>query len=257
MKADARAGEPHVPLPPPERAGYQAGDATAFGRRVGGEEGEDGGDGRSYDEWSYGGPVDRVPGTSPLHSFSRQANVPRQVWDELSQSFIITDKTYGKSLRPHQLPEGVARFFLGTHLPSPLPHRLPILSALATRLRALETLVESLEVRIRGGSLLIVVEGDPAALISALERESVQREKEGVERDEEEEGSEASMETSDEEGVALPQTCVPWELRLIDFAHATRAEGQGADQGLLRGIRTVRELVEGLLKEVRKREEGV
>lgn len=94
-------------------------------------------------------------------------------------------------------------------------------------------------------------------MISALERESVQREKEGVERDEEEEGSEASMETSDEEGVALPQTCVPWELRLIDFAHATRAEGQGADQGLLRGIRTVRELVEGLLEEVRKREEGV
>lgn len=173
-----------------------------------------------------------------------------QVWDERSQSFVVTDKAYGKSLLPSQLPEGVARFFLGTHLsPHQLPHRLPVLQALLTRLQALETLLESFEIRIRGGSLLIVVEGDHAALLSALEREDLQPRSRGS-KVEEEEGSETSVETSDEEGVALPQTCLPWELRLIDFAHATSAEGEGADEGLLTGIRTVRELVEGLLEEV-------
>lgn len=46
----------------------------------------------------------------------------------------------------------------------------------------------------------------------------------------------------------------PFTLRLIDFAHTRLCEGEGPDQGVLKGLETVVRLVEGRIREV---EEGI
>ncbi|KAM0753950.1 SAICAR synthase-like protein [Meredithblackwellia eburnea MCA 4105] len=197
-----------------------------------------------------------------------------QVWDTTSSSYIATDKTFGKSLKPVHLPAGIAKFF-GSHLftpssasstspdsdtalpstgqqpdPAPLPNDLllPVLSLLLSRLEELIALFSTFEVRIRGGSILIVVEGDPVALRSSLERLSTPPEDEKDEEDgvEDDDVSEAS--TSDSQGEAKEHTRLPIELRMIDFAHATKTEGQGPDKGVLLGMRTTRDLIKGLLE---------
>ncbi|KAL8293222.1 hypothetical protein RQP46_000916 [Phenoliferia psychrophenolica] len=165
-----------------------------------------------------------------------------QVWDSTTSSFISTPKTYGKSLSSADLPSGIARFF-APHLasdspPSPLPHPLPlpllhsVLSHLLSRLQDLIDLFSTLECRIRGGSVLIVFEGDADALADALAREAtspplkpVSSSTSDEEEEEDEEGDEdetSSISTTDSEGQAKPHTRLAVELRLIDFAHATR-----------------------------------
>lgn len=77
---------------------------------------------------------------------------------------------------------------------------------LVPALDRLIALLTNLEIRIRGGSLLIVYEGDSEA------RRSLQ-----------------------------PQHVM--SVRLIDFAHATIVPGQGPDTGVLLGLQTVKRLI--------------
>lgn len=225
------------------------------------------------------------------------------MWDSKTSTFIKTDKSYGKSLTPSTLPEGLSQFFrlasstVSTSVPSsstqntipdvleasqsqstsatPLPpgllHR--VLLDLLTRLKELETLLQEVEFRMRGGSLLIVVEGDAEALEEALYREEVDRVRSSQRRerhreigimsgeiddsDEEDVGSDDddasstasddSVATSDSAGLALPHTRISLDVRLIDFAHTRAALGEGPDEGVLKGVRTLQHLVVGLI----------
>lgn len=112
--------------------------------------------------------------------------------------------------------------------------------------------------RIRGGSLLIVIEGDAEALRLAVERESSaptprpSTTDEEEEEDAEEESDTESISTTDGEGNAKPHTLIPWDLKLIDFAHARSAVGEGPDEGFLKGLRSSRELIEGLVGKLEK-----
>jgi 1D-myo-inositol-tetrakisphosphate 5-kinase/inositol-polyphosphate multikinase len=218
----------------------------------------------------------------------------RKVWDELKSEYVGTDKTYGKSLKPSDLPSGFSRFFFGTHLDRPSPPTTPhqpvplvrlLLLAILVRLRALEALLPLLEMRMRGGSLLIVVEGDTEALTSAIERagttnhlpgpssrsklaeggrQYAREEAEGEEVDQEgkdddsDDGSDSSsIKTTDSvTDLPLPHTLLPFELRLIDFAHTTDsriedgagAGGGGPDEGVILGVSNVIACLEGLVR---------
>lgn len=81
---------------------------------------------------------------------------------------------------------------------------------LLPQLNRLTALMSSLDVRIRGGSLLIVFEGNPELLLKNLK---------------------APRQPQGEISRSLT-------IRLIDFAHARLVPGQGPDQGVLTGLRT-------------------
>ncbi|BGP48879.1 hypothetical protein JCM10450v2_004758 [Rhodotorula kratochvilovae] len=187
-----------------------------------------------------------------------------QVWDAVSQSYVQTPKPFGRSLTVAELPLGLARFFYpplsapsagelasgapAPAQPAPLPLELllPVVRTLVRRLDDLVALWATLPLRMRGGSLLIVVEGDAAALEAALLRAQAQH------AEEEEEDDGASVSTTDGEGNAAEATRQAYELRLIDFAH-TRGllpGEEGPDEGVLLGLKTVKGLLEDLVKKL-------
>lgn len=113
----------------------------------------------------------------------------------------------------------------------------------------------------RGGSLLVVIEGDPHALERAILRSSsssssddpafnAQQPGDGsnadADADADNDDDAESVSTTDEEGNAKPETLLPLEMRLIDFAHTRSAAGEGPDEGVLLGLRTVQSLLEAL-----------
>ncbi|GAA6049733.1 hypothetical protein JCM3770_004432 [Rhodotorula araucariae] len=196
-----------------------------------------------------------------------------QVWDAATESYVQTPKPFGNALAVAELPLGLARFFYpplsrpsSAELASGAPARpeptalpiellLPVVRTLVRRLDDLVALWAKLPLRMRGGSLLVVVEGDAAALEAALLRAQAQRARAGPnehddDQDEDDDGT--SVSTTDEEGNAAEATRQAFELRLIDFAH-TRGllPGEdGPDEGVLLGLNTVKGLLEGLVKDL-------
>lgn len=255
-----------------------------------------------------------------------------QVWNHATQTYVLTEKAFGKSLAVDELELGLARFFhpsqsrlsraeqaalsvpapapapaaveeedapiastsaaaipasapaLTTSSPPSLPNRpdrppssttpaslppdllLPVLRTLVRRLNQLIEVWQTLEIRMRGGSLLVVVEGDPDALERAILRSSsstdnsaLNAQQQGDGGDEEYGGDDnddaASVSTTDEEGNAKPETLLPLEMRLIDFAHTRSAVGEGPDEGVLLGLRTVQSLLEALTAKLEEQQE--
>lgn len=139
----------------------------------------------------------------------------------------------------------------------PLDLLLPVLRTLVRRLNQLIEVWQTLEIRMRGGSLLVVVEGDPDALERAILRSCAsssssddpalnsQQHGDGDKAEDDDDDAE-SVSTTDEEGNAKPETLLPLEMRLIDFAHTRSAVGEGPDEGVLLGLRTVQSLLEAL-----------
>ncbi|KPV77608.1 uncharacterized protein RHOBADRAFT_51441 [Rhodotorula graminis WP1] len=214
-----------------------------------------------------------------------------QVWDHGQQTYVQTDKPFGRALTVDELPLGMARFFypplsgpsaaeraaaatattssstaslnpststptaptpppptpLALPLPLPLHLLLPVLRTLVRRLDDLVHTWSRLALRMRGGSLLVVVEGDPDALERALERAQDEADKTAkAARARRERG----VSTATSGGTAAPHTLQAFDVRVIDFAH-TRAlvDGEeGPDEGVLTGLRTVRALVDGLVE---------
>lgn len=206
--------------------------------------------------------------------------IASQVWDTTSQTYVKTDKAYGKSLAVEQLPAGFARFFgspSGSHAgrareehtpggQSWLPAELveEVVRTLLHDLKELEETIRKLEFRMRGGSVLVIYEGDEATLRSSLERErhkaadarkkmiarrqarATQDVDGGAGISDSDEDSDNSTSTTDGEGAASPHTLKSFDVRLIDFAHTSA--GVGPDEGVLLGLRSVRELVEQWLR---------
>ncbi|GAA5854866.1 hypothetical protein JCM9279_005543 [Rhodotorula babjevae] len=163
--------------------------------------------------------------------------------------------------------------------PLPLALLLPVLRTLVRRLDDLVHVWSALPLRMRGGSLLVVVEGDPDALEQALVRaqEDAARaaaarrgregegeglgEEEGVGQDDDDDSDADSVSTATSNGTAAPHTLQAFDVRVIDFAHtrALLAHESGPDEGVLKGLRTVRALVDelvGRLRDEQRREEG-
>jgi len=179
-----------------------------------------------------------------------------QVYDHDSGSMVTTDKKYGKSIKPADLPDGAARFFpvatvtedgkvTGSGLPAPQLRR--VLQGLLARLRVIESALASIELRIIGGSLLVVYESDVSALDGALAN-YVEPEAEGGD-EEDDESDDDGAEVDPEDGSKKPEP-KPFAIKMIDFAHTRLAPGEGLDEGALKGVRTTISLFEGRLAEV-------
>ena len=145
-----------------------------------------------------------------------------------------TPKSYGKSIKASQLSEGVARFFpVGDATSSGLPKAtlVPILQGIREEVQEIRDIFAELEVRMVGGSLLVIYEAD------------WQKAEEGLIQDEDEDEDD-----SDDEDEKKPGP--PFLVKVIDFAHTTLTPGQGVDSGVLLGLDTVLRLLDRRLSEI-------
>jgi len=178
----------------------------------------------------------------------------------LTHQTVITPKSYGKSIRPSDLPTGIARFFpisgsSGSAGDSPLAVDsenfaqrggvgskllVPVLEGVLAGVSGLMEAVGKTEMRLVGVSALIVWEGEERTLEAALTAAS------SPDMDSESESG------SEEETAGGPRKIgPPFTVRMIDFAHVYAVPGQGPDEGVLKGLQTVIKLLEGRIEQVK------
>ncbi|OAX34997.1 SAICAR synthase-like protein [Rhizopogon vinicolor AM-OR11-026] len=199
-----------------------------------------------------------------------------QVYSNDSPNHITTPKSYGKSIKKEQLLEGIEMFFPVSLAPYPSPpnpletsdpgmsephpglpplllHR--VLTMLEADLEELKAALSNIEMRMIGGSILIVYEGDWVRASKAFSTPSGTG---MTEEEEEEDDDDDEVEVEIDENGQIVLESIPDEamdededekeaplcsLSLIDFAHTRLTEGQGADEGVLKGIQTIIDLV--------------
>ncbi|KAJ7244982.1 hypothetical protein B0H12DRAFT_1128115 [Mycena haematopus] len=166
-----------------------------------------------------------------------------QVYNNMTGEAVHTSKAYGKSISAEQLPEGIARFFPIATADAPaqgLPAALllQILELLREDVQDIRDAFAALEMRMVGASLLILYESDAV------------RAEEGIQwllKDEDEDEEDSDDEDSDEDDddpSKPPKRYTPYDVRLIDFAHTRFTPGQGPDEGVLHGFKTILALLD-------------
>ncbi|THH21461.1 hypothetical protein EW146_g104 [Bondarzewia mesenterica] len=227
-----------------------------------------------------------------------------QVFDNTTSTPIPTPKSYGKSIKPADLPTGISRFFPIASPTSPQPAAsietdgiqsiseaegegessgeeleravdtglpastlLPILESITRDVHSIREALNTVEMRMVGGSLLLMYEADWVRAEQGVQwlgahPDGVNSDSESSDEDEDEEGDdeeegkgmdlEVEMEIEEEEGtVGRKKPGAPYAVRLIDFAHMRLKPGEGPDVGVLKGVDTTLQLLEGRLEEVR------
>ncbi|KAJ6508472.1 SAICAR synthase-like protein [Mycena sanguinolenta] len=164
-----------------------------------------------------------------------------QVYNTMTGEAVHTSKAYGKSISAEQLPEGLARFFPIASRDAPeqgLPAALlvQILELIREDVEDIRDALAALEIRMVGGSLLILYESDAV------------RAEEGLQwllKDEDEDEEDSDDDEDEEDDPSKPpKRYTPYDVRLIDFAHTRFVPGQGPDEGVLLGFKTLLTLLD-------------
>jgi len=175
-----------------------------------------------------------------------------QVYDHTKQTLQPAPREYGRSLKPPQLPEAIARFFplssaddqaAGEGLPSRL--LIPVIRGIMVEIQKIKHALEQLDYTMIGSSLLIIYEADWDRSAQGLE---YLFQNPAVDEDEEEESGGEEEETTEEVDRSKPGP--PYRVRLIDFAHTRLLPGHGPDQRMLKGIDSLLALLEGRITEI-------
>lgn len=187
------------------------------------------------------------------------------------------DKWYGRSFDENTVKQAFETFLVGAKTDK-IDRSKMIARRLADELKNMQQVIESEESRMYSASVLMVYEGDPEAMEHALEEEnkappprSLEEEEDEDEDDQEFEVPEEAMELVNVQlGQGMPQQAINinidpqtmqmpdleddeddetpkvHDLRLIDFAHANWTPGQGPDENLLFGVRSLVKIFEEL-----------
>ncbi|THH03650.1 hypothetical protein EW145_g6115 [Phellinidium pouzarii] len=209
-----------------------------------------------------------------------------QVYDYSNGAHEVTPKSYGKSIKASELPEGIRRFFplssssnidtasapepVGIGLPRGL--LLPIMRGIVADTLALRAALASTEVRAAAMSLLVVYEADWARAHAGLEEvnaapapaselgaasvpvpmasTSIGNDAAAGDADLEGSGYEEDVEDAEDEDEDEEEQHPPYVVKIIDFAHTRLVPGSGPDESVLKGLDTTISLFEGRIKEV-------
>ncbi|CAG8909270.1 unnamed protein product [Penicillium egyptiacum] len=183
------------------------------------------------------------------------------------------DKWYGRSFNENNVKQGFETFLAGAKM-GKIDRSKMVAQRLTEELKNLQRVLESEESRMYSASVLVVYEGDVEAMEHAIAEEqkapAPREEEEEDEDDEEFELPEEALELVNVQlGEGMPQQAInisidpetmqmPDEdddedetpkvhaLRLIDFAHASWTPGQGPDENLLKGVRSLVKVFEEL-----------
>ncbi|KAJ1975721.1 hypothetical protein H4R35_003018 [Dimargaris xerosporica] len=196
-----------------------------------------------------------------------------KVFDEIQKEYIQYDRSFGYQLTADTIDEGFCAF-LPRHMNS--GYREFLLKEFTLVLKEMCQMVKSQNVRLYGTSLLFVYEGD------AERRERILAEDEEGESDEEYSESEAqpsvkpqdlpqpsacpdSSQLADIPVASDPETEISieddgsddddddendkmlYDLRIIDFSHASWSPGLGRDEGFLVGLKNVQAILQRIL----------
>lgn len=162
-----------------------------------------------------------------------------QVYSNATSEAICTPKSYGKALKVSELPEGISQFFpvsceSSRHTGSvtgglPRKYLIPILRGIRETVLKIREVYSSFELRMVGGSLLIMYEADwnrAEAGVRQLAQIPARGEDRGVH--------------------GRP----PYVVKLVDFAHTRLAPGEGPDEGVLLGLDTMLKLLDGRIAQL-------
>jgi 1D-myo-inositol-tetrakisphosphate 5-kinase/inositol-polyphosphate multikinase len=185
-------------------------------------------------------------------------------------------KSYGKSLKPADLSDGIASFFplasqtdisSGLTPTSGLPHHLllPVLHAIRDDVASIRDAFQKVHLRMVGGSILIAYEADWETAEEGLklleERNPVTAAYQGgegcdsdVARDDEDDDDDddddADEDEDEDEDEETDRPFSPWIVKLIDFAHTRLKPGHGPDEGVLLGLNTILKLLNGRIEQI-------
>ncbi|KAJ6102502.1 hypothetical protein N7486_004929 [Penicillium sp. IBT 16267x] len=197
-----------------------------------------------------------------------------------SNGYRRYDKWYGRSFNEGNVKEGFETFLAGAKTGT-VDRSKMIARRLVEELKNVQEVLESEESRMYSSSVLVVYEADPEAMEVALEEEKRLSEQQPQDQEEEEEDDdEVDFEISEEAfelvdvrlGNGMPQKAINisidprtaqmpeidlddedheetpkvHDLRVIDFAHAKWTPGEGPDENMLKGIRSLIKIFEEL-----------
>jgi 1D-myo-inositol-tetrakisphosphate 5-kinase/inositol-polyphosphate multikinase len=186
--------------------------------------------------------------------------------DEVAVDFT---KERGRSLKVSEIPNAFALFFpVGFEGPSqsqpstqseqpsdcglPLSTLLPILRGIHSEIKKIRDVYSTIEMRMVGGSFLIVYEADWERAAEGVEKmmKKEQAGSGGVYEDEDED-ADADDDDEEEDGENSKRT-IPFTVKLIDFAHTHVTPGEGPDEGVLLGMDKVLEVIGARIKDLAK-----
>jgi 1D-myo-inositol-tetrakisphosphate 5-kinase/inositol-polyphosphate multikinase len=120
----------------------------------------------------------------------------------------------------------------------PAPVLLQILALIREDVQDIRDVFAAIEMRMVGGSLLIVYESDLAKAEEGLKWMNDEAEEKEDDEDDDEDDSKA-------------KPGPPCDVRLIDFAHTRFVPGEGPDEGVLKGFTTALALLDERIAAVR------
>ena len=165
--------------------------------------------------------------------------------------FMIYDKDFGRTLvTEDNLAGAVGKFVFNEAAGIDKELGMAVCNGIAHEIDNMAHVLSEHELTMYSASLLIVLEGDGEAL-----RHAIQRNNEEAELWEKDPALAAKRVDSgivlDDDGESFAGAEAPkmYSVKLIDFAHVDWAPGQGPDENLLKGVRSVKDIFEELGRE--------
>lgn len=174
--------------------------------------------------------------------------------------YKVYNKLYGRNFKAENVADGFREYLLVPTAGIAPRQAREVADRFRKDIIRLQGVLEREESRMLSSSLLLVYEGDPAALDLALSEEAGKTCRKGMEGFERQlqahEGTDAgdSAEAEDEEDDDLDDEDEEEEpkvhvVKMIDFAHSTWTPGRGKDENVLHGLRSTVQILDSLLSE--------
>ena len=170
-----------------------------------------------------------------------EATASEEKYCELKDGFKAYNKFYGRNLTKDNV-NGAFETFLGGVQGGKLKgkHAKSLIERFTRELESIEFALQNEESRMYSASILMVYEGDDAALERALEFEKKRDRADGEGANEAEEEDEGEEDDDDKPEPKVHDVC------LIDFAHAKFEAGLGPDENALQGVRSTLRILKAL-----------
>nr|POE51853.1 inositol polyphosphate multikinase [Quercus suber] len=169
-----------------------------------------------------------------------------KVWN--GAALDVYDKFYGRGFTAETVAQGFTTFFEPLRRSLARAETEEVLCTVRDEVAKVRGVLERAESRMYSASVLVVYEGDGAALRSLMEREKV--EPEVVERtptNMEAGQSEENDEEDEEEEEEETEEPAAFKVKMIDFAHAQWTPGLGADENVIKGLKNIEAQLDSLI----------
>ncbi|WPH04677.1 Hypothetical protein R9X50_00757000 [Acrodontium crateriforme] len=166
-----------------------------------------------------------------------------KVWN--GGSYDIYDKFYGRKFNADNVKDGFATFFSGLVTGLAKDDALHLLELIRAEIMKIRDALEHTESRMFSSSILVVYEGDSKTLNALMTGETRTSGLDGRAPTDSE-----VQENSDGEDEDEDDPPVAFQVRIIDFAHASWTPGQGQDDNTIKGLKNIEKQMDQLLAQL-------